>query len=249
MTNFKFHLVTVIGIFLALAVGIFIGSTFTEESIILQQRGTIEGMRADIYALQNERKELWAQLSKGQETAVLLQDWLGDLAESYILANPVEKRALLVYSREFSPDCLGSYLTTNVHTQIMLEARDQQAVQTLATAIIKGDGGFLTWNGEGVTVFGELREPPEYVLLALGSGEYLEVTRALTASLLAAEIPVVALGKSGWVGLADLVSHPLYASISHLDTPLGLYCLDAIFHGQGGHYGMENLLPPRGLGK
>ena len=54
MATFRFHVVTVMGIFLALALGIFIGSTFTEEGIILQQRGTIERMRANIDALQDE---------------------------------------------------------------------------------------------------------------------------------------------------------------------------------------------------
>ena len=247
MSNFKFHLVTVVGLFLALAVGIFIGSSFTEEGIIHQQRDAIDHMRADLEALRDERRELLAEANRRAETMALMHDWLGDMTEVYWLGNPVKKSVMLIHNGDFGPDYLGEYLRSNViKTQVVLEAQEMETAQILASAIISGDGESLLWMSDKVTVQGDL-SLPDYVLLALDQD--LMLSKALAEKLLDAGVPVVALGRTGWEGLAELVRHPLYASISHFDTPLGLYCLGAIFQGQLGHYGVDNILPPGGLAR
>lgn len=249
MSNFKFHLVTVVGVFLALALGIFIGSTFTEEGIIVQQRDTIERMRTDIDNLFAEKHELLAQADKQAETMTLLQNWLGGMTDFYWQAHPVEKQVWLVHNGDFQPKILGSYLLDNVvGTRIQTPILDAESAQVLARAIADGSYAEIDWGEAGVNVEGNW-SAPDYVLLAINPGQDAEVSRIFVDNLLAAEIPVISLGLTGWEGLADLADNPLYSSVSHLDTPLGLYCLGAILQGQGGHYGLDNLLPTMGVNR
>ncbi|HCX78487.1 MAG TPA: hypothetical protein DG577_03640 [Firmicutes bacterium] len=242
MANFKFHLVTVVGIFLALALGIFIGSTFTEESIILQQRNTIESMRESLDNLAKEQSRLLTEKKTQAETLSLLQSWLGNMSQLYLEANPIQQKAVLIYAGDFNPDYLGSYFNENViQTRLQLDSLDLETADILVQALVQGDKQLLA-GLEDIKWEGELGQP-DFVFLAPGQGGGWAEVKTLAVGLLNAELPVVALGISGWESVADLVRHPLFASVSHLDTPLGLYCLDAILRGQGGHYGPEILLP------
>lgn len=243
MPNLRFHLITVIGIFLALALGIVIGSTFTEDSIIQEQRSTIDSMRDALEKMGREQAKLLDQTETQSASLNLFQSWLGRMGPLYQEANPIQLKAVLIRAGDFDPSYLGSYINENViQTQIQLDAFDAQGARLLAQAVIQGDGSALAELPGGVFIEGEL-QPADYVLLAPGEkGGWTEV-KTLAVGLLNAEIPVVAIGLSGWPGLADLVRHPLFASVSHLDTPMAAYCLNAILRGRGGHYGPEALLP------
>lgn len=237
MSSFKFHLVTVVGIFLALALGIFIGSTFTEEGIILEQRGTIQRMRQDIDDLQLEKKAIQDEAKEMAGTMVVLQDWLGGVAEIYWQANPVEKNVWLI---ECGFDLSGP--EEILSTRIVLENPDQEIFELLANSIVNGHHARLAWMDDGFRVEGNLTAP-DYVLLAINPNQYAQELKALAEKLVNAGFPVIALGVEGWEGLAEMVGSPLYSSVSHLDTPLGLYCLGWIFQGKSGHYGRDNILP------
>ncbi|HOB35020.1 MAG TPA: copper transporter [Bacillota bacterium] len=240
MATFRFHVVTVMGIFLALALGIFIGSTFTEEGIILQQRGTIERMRANIDALQDERRELRDYAEGQARTIALLEGWLEDLLDLYWQKVSVSGRGVLICREDFAVEMLEPALAV-VQAQIKLPDACISSAD-LAAAVRAGDVAGL--HAQGVVVEGSLR-PPDFVLLALNPGREGAVAQELAEALLAEELQVIALGTTEWEGLADLTSHRLYYSVSHLDTPMGLYCLGAILQGQGGHYGADNILPFR----
>ena len=239
--NFKFHLVTVVGIFLALALGIFIGSAFTEESIILQQRGTIEGMREDIQALQDQRRELKSQVRSLEETIAQLAGWLGDLYEVYWLTNPVAAKAVLIHDASFDPELLGPLGADVLQAQVVLESGFLPG--ELADTLVRGDGSGLA-GLKGISLRGEVTEPANFVFLALDPAE-ADLAVVLARSFLDAQLPVIALGNGVAFELPELMSHELYNSVSHLDSPLGLYCLRAILAGKGGHYGPDNLLPSR----
>lgn len=246
MPSIKFHIVTLVGIFLALAVGIFIGSTFTEETIILQQRDTIERMKADLEDITGERSLLVSERDVQATTLALLQDWLGAFRQLYFEANPLERTAALIYGEGFETDLLGGYFCDNVvKIKLAVDCLDIKNAEVLAAALIQGNGEELEQVFGPVAAVGQF-ERPDYVLLAPPVDlEQWPAVKIIAITLLNAEFPVVAIGKGGRTELAALVEHPLFASVSHLDSPLGLYCLDAVLRGQGGHYGMELLLPER----
>ncbi|SES62687.1 copper transporter [Anaerobranca gottschalkii] len=58
MANFKFHVVTVVGIFVALALGIVIGTSLSDNIIIESQMSTIELMQNKINTLEEEKAAL-----------------------------------------------------------------------------------------------------------------------------------------------------------------------------------------------
>jgi len=243
MANFKFHLVTVIGIFLALALGIFIGSTFTEEGIILQQRNTIESMRTSLDDLAKEQSKLLVEKEIQTEAFSLLQSWLGHMFDLYLAANPIRQKAVLIYAGDFSPDYLGSYFNQNViQARLRVDSLNTETAGILVQALVQNDKQLLAGLKDDIDLEGDFWQP-DYVLLAPGQNGGWTDFKSLAVGLLNAELPVVALGLSSWEGLPDLVRHSLYASVSHLDTPLGLYCLNAIFQGEKGHYGPKIVLP------
>ncbi|WP_353892360.1 copper transporter [Proteinivorax hydrogeniformans] len=68
MPSFKFHIVTVISIFVALALGIMVGTTLSDGVISNSQMSTIDLMQNRIVNLEEENKELISSL---QETQLL----------------------------------------------------------------------------------------------------------------------------------------------------------------------------------
>lgn len=63
MANFKFHVVTVVGIFVALALGIVIGTALSDNIIIESQMSTIELMQNKINTLEGEKGNLIIELA------------------------------------------------------------------------------------------------------------------------------------------------------------------------------------------
>lgn len=238
MGSFRFHLVTVIGIFLALALGIFIGSTTSEEPIIRQQREVIERLEKNNHTLGQKIQQLEQQVEE-QELMLAAHRQLTDIfSEVYWHSNPVEAQAMLVHGPGFSPQILGSYLLDNVIGSMVAVAGEEVEIEALTMAIASGNFSDIPLNISGRAAV------PDLVLVALGPrDQYGELLQPLLSTLTGREIPVVVLGKRDWGTLSDLSPHPLVASVAHIDTPLGLFCLGEILRGNLGHFGPEQLLP------
>lgn len=74
MLGFKFHIVTVVGIFVALALGIVIGTSLSDNIIIESQMSTIELMQNRINTLENDKSETLAQLESMADQNALLRE-------------------------------------------------------------------------------------------------------------------------------------------------------------------------------
>ncbi|QNO16172.1 copper transporter [Alkalicella caledoniensis] len=73
MPGFKFHIVTVVGIFVALALGIVIGTSLSDNIIIESQMSTIELMQNRINNLEDDKSEILAQLQNMADENHLLK--------------------------------------------------------------------------------------------------------------------------------------------------------------------------------
>lgn len=237
MGSFRFHLVTVIGIFLALALGIFIGSATSDEPIIRQQRDMIQSLEEKNYDLSTSLSQLQQEM---EESALLLtahRQLAEILSDAHWHFNPVDKLAMLVHGPGFSPQLLGCYLLNNV-VQSTVAIGDMADIEALTLAFLSGDFAGLPLSISGSPTL------PDLVLVALGPREQWGATlEPLLNTVTARDIPVVVLGKEDWGMFSDLSSHPLFASVSHIDTPFGLYCLGEILRGEYGHFGPDRLLP------
>lgn len=244
MSSFKYHAATIIGIFLALAVGIFIGSTSSEEVIIRYQRDVIEGLEAKNSVLAQQVKDTNEQLDGLTATAGMMQDLLQQLTRWYWLTNPSSQRVAFVYGGTgFSEQELSGSLLGNLSQSRITISSGEDVSAQVADLLISGDGDRLARIGDVAAVIGEIFRP-DVVILAPGPGQENTILFAnLAQQLLTEGIQVVAVGKSEWNSLGSLVSHQLYSSVSHLDTPFGLLSLLAVLQGNQGHYGPDNLLP------
>lgn len=74
MPGFKFHIVTVVGIFVALALGIVIGTSLSDNIIIESQMSTIELMQNRINSLEVERSNLTEQTQRLAEDIKILRN-------------------------------------------------------------------------------------------------------------------------------------------------------------------------------
>lgn len=73
MPSFKFHIVTVVGIFVALALGIVVGTLLSDNIIIESQMSTIELMQSRINSLEGEKNVLLEQTQNLGEDIKLLR--------------------------------------------------------------------------------------------------------------------------------------------------------------------------------
>lgn len=85
MPGFKFHIVTVVGIFVALALGIVVGTSLSDNIIIESQMSTIELMQNRINSLEVERINLTEQTQSLAEEIKLLRN-----AEEKLFAIAIE---------------------------------------------------------------------------------------------------------------------------------------------------------------
>src|SRR5687768_10602049 len=77
MISFRFHLISITAIFLAMAIGVLVGSTFVDRAIVdgLQNRidtveGNLEERQAENEALESERNRLGSFIGAGADFAV-----------------------------------------------------------------------------------------------------------------------------------------------------------------------------------
>src|SRR3954469_17535319 len=66
MINFRFHIISLVAVFLALAVGIFLGSAVGEPTIVNNLNRTIDQVRNQSNARRQENSELRAENSRLQ---------------------------------------------------------------------------------------------------------------------------------------------------------------------------------------
>jgi len=67
MINFRFHLVSLIAVFLALGLGILVGSTVVDQVVVDRLDREIQSVRHDSSAVNNTNNELKGQMSQLQD--------------------------------------------------------------------------------------------------------------------------------------------------------------------------------------
>lgn len=250
MTGYKQHLITVIGIFIALAMGIFIGSTTSDDIIIRQQREVIQDLEQKNNHLHENYVSLSQELEEFSTSMLMARQLVEQLTEWYLQLNPIQQKVMLVHDgKDFMPAELGSYLMENViDVQLLLGDVTSKAATLVGRAITDGKEYYLGPLQDNLSFEGEWHAP-DIVVLVVGPETNMQFITELGGFMLDKGMPVVAVGKGQRGSLAGLFEHALYSSVSHLDTPHGLYSLAAVLHGQSGHYGHDSVLFPGEAGQ
>jgi len=94
--SFRYHLVSLVAIFLALAIGITAGSTVIKESVVDNLRANVDSVNKRLNEVEKRDKDLTAELSAMHQ----LDKGLGDEGARQFLANRLTGRAVLLLSVE-----------------------------------------------------------------------------------------------------------------------------------------------------
>jgi hypothetical protein len=90
MINFRYHIVSLTAVFLALGVGLLLGTTFLEDALEDQLRGDLEELERDLDRAGERNAELRGQLDTFEEEAGGLDEQLGArLFDRQLLGQPV----------------------------------------------------------------------------------------------------------------------------------------------------------------
>jgi hypothetical protein len=90
MINFRYHLVSLTAVFLALGVGLLLGTTFLDDALENQLRSDLEELEHDLDRAGERNGELRQQLDAFEEEAGGLDEQLGArLFDGQLLGEPV----------------------------------------------------------------------------------------------------------------------------------------------------------------
>jgi len=78
MINFRFHIVSLTAVLLALGVGLVLGTTFLDDATVNQLRSQLVGLEADLDRAQARNDELSARLDTFEDEAAQLDEQLGE---------------------------------------------------------------------------------------------------------------------------------------------------------------------------
>ena len=78
MINFRFHIVSLTAVLLALGVGLVLGTTFLDDATVNQLRSQLDGLEADLDRAQARNDELSARLDTFEDEAAQLDEQLGE---------------------------------------------------------------------------------------------------------------------------------------------------------------------------
>jgi uncharacterized membrane-anchored protein YhcB (DUF1043 family) len=90
MINFRFHIVSLTAVLLALGIGLVLGTTFLDDATVNQLERQLEGLEDDLDNAQRRNDEQQARLDAFEEDAALLDERLGErLYDGMLEAAPV----------------------------------------------------------------------------------------------------------------------------------------------------------------
>lgn len=215
MIDFRYHIVSLISVFLALAVGIALGAGPLKETIGDTLTGQVEGLRA-------EKEDLRAQLDDTGGDLAAAEAFVSASGERLLAGSLTDRRVALVLLDEVPPEQVAA----------LTERLTQAGASVSATATVNA-----TWTDPALatyrrtlagTLVSYLDEPP-----AADAGTESELAEALVAGLLGADsaapdtlsenasslLDVLAEGDRALVTFAEDVTRPADAVVLVTGTP------------------------------
>lgn len=257
MFRLRDHIISLVAVFLALGLGILIGTGFTEDMLVTQQRLLIEQMAEDFQNLNRTRLELEAQIQKLHQDLYLWEKYQEALYP-LVVDGVLKQQRIAIFYQETAPppeilqmlEDAQAELTTVIGIKKNFAGESlAQAGQALADFILGEMPGrelpeLLTvlMAQEAVNVDKFSAAKPEHVLLFLGERENLnsEFFTAFLNTLQKKEIPFVGVETSEIKNsFLKEVRAAGASTIDHVDTVFGRYSLLSVLQGNVGSFGLK----------
>jgi hypothetical protein len=191
MVNFRFHLVSLIAVFLALGVGIIVGSTVIDQA-------TVQGLERNVKSLTGQRSDARQERDEARQALSRWQKFNGELPAELLAGRLTDVPVLTV-----AVDGVDPKLTARLHQWLATAKADDLGTLTLTAKLS------LTADDDRRAVAS---------LLDIGDGRRDGVQRTLLASLAAALNPPVAGGPTTTAPPAT-TPPPTVATPTTVETP------------------------------
>ena len=257
MYHLRDHIVSLVAVFLALGLGILIGTGLSDDMLVTQQRLLIERMTEEFTELRGEINRLETCIDEQQKDLLLWEKYQEALYPAVVYGVLAERKIALV--------CCGTGIPSEV-TQLLQDARaavgplirieslENRAVnpeytaETVLDILVKepfrperlqADG---IREEKGIYLAGEQWGKPDTVLFILGEREHAaaEVLERLLKGLQSEGILTVGLEESEVKNSLLPVCKAAGAStIDNIDTVFGRFSLLSVLQGSRGSYGVK----------
>lgn len=258
MLRLRDHIISLIAVFLALGLGIIIGTGLSEDMLVTQQRLLIDQLTSDFQLLREERSQLQASVQSLTRDLYLWDKYHQALYPNLVAGVLEAKNIAIVYHATTMPPNL---LTLLQDSQAMLCSMMQISEKSVLGADTKNVGkilGTLTVEGqcseemaaqladflarEAIKIEIQPTAKPDTLLVLVG--ERTNLDQKLMTELLGvcqqAGIELIGLEWSNihnsW--LTELKKQGI-STIDNIDTVFGQYSLLSVLRGSAGNFGIK----------
>ncbi len=259
MFRIKDHIISLVAVFLALGLGILIGTTLSDEMLITQQRLLIEHMTKEQKGFREERRAMEARLQTVNHDLSLWKKYQEALYPSLVGGVLAGKRvSVIVHGAEIPPGVLEILRDADAILCNVIHINERQALNAATLGLGKALVGLavnelLTAEMEeslapfftdGSILLERLeRGTPDAVILILGEQELMDkrLLNELVAGLPQDRFTVVGLE---WSSVRASHFEQLRAAgistIDNADTVFGQFSLLAVLRGSTGNFGIKS---------
>ncbi|MBS3887073.1 MAG: copper transporter [Dethiobacter sp.] len=259
MFRIKDHVISLVAVFLALGLGILIGTTLSDEMLITQQRLLIEQMTKEQKGLREERRAMEARLQTVVHDLSLWKKYQEALYPILVSGALTGKRvSVIVHGAEMPPGVLEILRDADAILCNLIRIRERQALNDTASGV----GAALAALTANELLTAEMEESlapfladerilleqldrgkPDAVILVLGELEFTDkrLVNELVAGLPQDRFTVVGLE---WSSVRASLFGQLRAAgistIDNADTVFGQVSLLAVLRGNAGNFGIKS---------
>ena len=271
MYNLRYHIASLVGIFLALALGLILGGLVVQQGTVdRQQDALVEGLRKEFADLRAENDSVTQQNEDlGEFAGTLVEGWSRDRleGETYVILSRTGEEPAVRLVRQTIEDAGGSVAVARVVEDglgLTLEASSEDATATEDAPRLQSVAASLAaeWHSideerpvtDGLVESGVLSlDGPESGVAVSGVIDVAaqgvtadEAGIAIVAAFLKNGAAVAVQTREMDTGVVSAVSRLGGSGVDDIDTAAGRYSLVAVLSGsEAGHYGtLEGAVAP-----
>ena len=258
MFRLRDHIVSLVAVFLALGLGIIIGTGFSEDMLVTQQRLLIEQLTSDFQLMRQERSQLQANIQALTRDLSLWDQYHQALYPHIVAGALNDKKIALIYHATSIPQDLLTLLqdaqaelcsVIGIAEKTVLGTETKNVGRALASLTAAGScseaeekqlADFLA--REVITIDIQLAARPDTLLLLVGERQALDqrMLTELSQCCRQGSINLVGLEwssiKNSW--LTELKKQG-FSTIDNVDTVFGQYSLLSVLQGSSGNFGIK----------
>lgn len=258
MFRIKDHIISLVAVFLALGLGILIGTSLSDEMLITQQRLLIEQMTKEQKGLREEQRAMESRLQIVNHDLSLWKKYQEALYPILVDGALTGKRlSVIVHGAEMPPGVLEMLRDADAILCNVVHIKERQALNAatsgLGTALValaanelltaEMEKSLASFIADGRILLERLeRGTPDAVILVLGEQEFADkrLVNELVAGLPRERFTVVGLECSSVrASLFEQLKAAGISTIDNADTVFGHFSLLAVLRGSAGNFGIK----------